>query len=136
VQRRDRGADERHVAAVEVGDDAVEVVGDQGAAGASLPFVRKPEPDAEHEVVDEELGAPPKEVRQALCAVLGVEAVRLLDRNPRQLLTHARDLVASVKVALLGFEQSSARRQPFLAGPSCVCRHRRSSPIVGRCVYS
>jgi hypothetical protein len=40
-----------------VADDPVEVVDDQGAAGASPALVGEPGSVAEHEVVDEELGA-------------------------------------------------------------------------------
>jgi hypothetical protein len=81
-------------------------------------------------VIDEELGATPEELRQALGALLGVEDVLLLDRDPGQLLTHARDLVASAKVALLGFEQLSARRQPFLARSGLVVGHRFLLPVA------
>jgi hypothetical protein len=40
---------------VEVGDDAVEVVGDERAAGAAGVLLVDAESEAEHEVVDEQL---------------------------------------------------------------------------------
>src|SRR5439155_18472070 len=70
LQRGDRCTIEANVAAVQVGDDTVEVIGDQGAAGASTALVGEPGSVAEHEVVDEELGAIPEELRQALRALL------------------------------------------------------------------
>jgi hypothetical protein len=57
LQRGDRRTNEGNVAAIQVGDDTVEVIGDQGAAGASPALVREPGSVAEHEVVDEELRA-------------------------------------------------------------------------------
>jgi hypothetical protein len=82
-------------------------------------------------VVDEQLGATLEELGERLLTVLGMEEVVLIDRNPGQLLTRARDLIACAKVPLLGFEQLSARRQPLLAGSGRVLHHRRSS-LIGR----
>jgi DNA-binding transcriptional ArsR family regulator len=114
-----------------VRDRAVEVIGDERASGTSLPRVGKPEPVAEHEVVEEEQGATLEELGEGLLTVLRMKEVVLIDRNPGQLLTPARDLIACAKVPLLGFEQLSARRQPVLAGSGRVLRHRRSS-LIGR----
>jgi hypothetical protein len=64
LQRGDRLTNEGNVAAVQVGDDTVEMIGDQGASGASPALVGEPESIAKHEVIDEELRAPSEEVRQ------------------------------------------------------------------------
>jgi hypothetical protein len=50
-----RFTDEGNVAAVQVGNDTVEVIGDEGASGASLALFGNAVSVAEHEVIDEEL---------------------------------------------------------------------------------
>jgi hypothetical protein len=55
LERSDRLRHQGHVVAVEVRDRPVEVIGDQGAAGASRVLLVDPESEAEHEVVDEQL---------------------------------------------------------------------------------
>jgi predicted dithiol-disulfide oxidoreductase (DUF899 family) len=57
LQGSDRLGHQGHIVAVEVGHDAVEVISHEGAAGASGVLLVDPEPEAEHEVVDEQLGA-------------------------------------------------------------------------------
>jgi hypothetical protein len=66
-----------------VGDDSVEVIGDQGASGASLALVGEPSAVAEHEVIDEELRAPSEEIRQRGAPLVSLESVRLVDPHPR-----------------------------------------------------
>ncbi len=61
-QRGDRLTNETNVAAVQVGIDTIEVIGDQGTSGASAALVGEPESVAEHEVIDEELRASLKQV--------------------------------------------------------------------------
>jgi hypothetical protein len=75
--------------AVEVGDGGVEVIGDEGTAGASRVVLVDPGPEAEHEVVDEQLGAAVEELGQGLLPVVRLEDVLLLDRDPGQLLAPA-----------------------------------------------
>jgi hypothetical protein len=57
LQWGDRLADQGHVVAVEVGDDPVEVVGDERAADAAGVALVDAVPGAEHEVIDEQLRA-------------------------------------------------------------------------------
>jgi hypothetical protein len=64
LQRGDRLTNEGNVATVQVRDDTVEVIGDQGASGASPALVGEAETVAKHEVIDEKLRAPSKEVCQ------------------------------------------------------------------------
>ena len=78
---------------------------------------------AEHEVVDEQLTAAIEQLRERARAVVGVEAVLLLDADPRQLASLARQLVAQPRVLLLADEQLLAGGRPLLAG---------SDPVVGR----
>src|SRR5262249_46432507 len=101
LQRRDRRTHEGNVAAVQVRDDTVEVIGDQGASGASPALVGEPESVAEHEVIDEELRAPPEEVRKRGASLVGLESIRLVNPDPRQLLSAPRQLVAAPYVLLL-----------------------------------
>ena len=105
--------------------DAVEAVGDRRAARAAGLVL-----GAEHEVVDEQLRAPVEQVRQRLAPVVGVEAVLLVDADPRQLPPPARELVAAARVLLLGGEQLAARGQPLLSGPDRVLGHRVSSRVA------
>jgi hypothetical protein len=101
--------------AVEVRNDAVEVIGDERAARASRVLLVDPVAEAEHEVVDEQLGAAVEEISKALGPISRLEDVLILDRDPGQLLPPARQLIAPSHVFLLGREQLFARRQPFLA---------------------
>src|SRR4051812_39397665 len=99
------------------------MVGDERAPGASRVLLVDPESDAEHEVVDEQLGAPVEELRQGLLPVVRLEDILVLDRYPWQLLAPAGELVALPHVLLLGVEQLAPRRQPLLAGSCPVLRH-------------
>src|SRR5262249_20589220 len=126
LQRGDRRTHEGNVAPVQVGDDTVEVIGDQGASSASPPLVGEPESVAEHEVIDEELRAPSEEVRQRGAASIGLEPILLLDPNPRELLASPRQLVAAPQEVLLRREQLEPRCVPFLTCPGPVLRHGAS----------
>src|SRR5919106_6620469 len=80
---------------------------------------------AEHEVIDEELGATVEKLGQGTGAVVGVEAVLLVDRDPRKLAALSRELVAHSGVLLLPLQELVASRLPFLAGADPVIRHWR-----------
>src|SRR5215207_9772072 len=112
--------------AVEVGDRRIEVVRDEGAAGATRVLVVDPVPEAEHEVVDEQLRAAVEELGKRLRPLVGLEAVLLFDRHPGQLLPLARKLVVAACELLLALQQPLACGPPFLAraGPS---RHQSAS---------
>ena len=102
---------------VQVRDEAVDAVRDRGVDRAASLVAR-----AEHEVVDEQLTAAVKELRERPRAVVGVEAVLLLDADPRQLASLARQLVAQSRVLLLAGEQLLARGRPLVS---------RSDPVAG-----
>src|SRR6266511_4369269 len=95
---------------------AVEAVG--GVGGARKEHIG-PALDgrAEHEVVDEELRAPVEEPDQGLRSVLGLEAVVLLHRDPRQRLPLPGELVAAAGELLLLCQQRGAGAQPLRARP-------------------
>src|SRR5260370_440739 len=71
----------------------------------------------EHEVVDEELRAPPEKIRQRGASLVGLESIVLLDANPRQRLPPPRQLVAAPRVLLLRLEQVDPRCKPILPCP-------------------
>jgi hypothetical protein len=60
-------------------------------------------------VVNQELTPAIKELRKRARAAVGVEAVLLVDGDPRQLAAPARQLVAQAGVLLLAGEQLLAR---------------------------
>src|SRR5919198_105306 len=100
-------------------DEAVEAVGDRRAGWAAGRVVR-----AEHEVVHEQLRALAEQVGQRGFAVLGLEAVVLLDGHPRQRLALPGDRVAAAGRDLPGLEQLEAGREPLLARCGGVGGHR------------
>src|SRR5215831_16047278 len=69
----------------------------------------------EHEVVDEKLRAPSKEVRQRGAPLVGIEAILLVDPNPRKLLSPPCQLVAAPRQLLLCLEQFEPRLEPLFA---------------------
>ncbi len=81
-----------------------------------------------HEVVDEELRAPSEEVCQGGAPFIGLESVRLVDLDPRQLLTLPRQLVAAPRQLLLLLEQSEPGRKPLFTCSGHVFRHRPFLP--------
>ena len=88
----------------------------------------------EHEVVDEQLGAPVEELAERLLAVVGVEAVLLLHRHPRQLASLPRELVAEPCVLLLADEQPLACGEPLLTGSDLCAQSSSSPPFVSCCL--
>src|SRR5579883_523425 len=133
LQLRERGArdgPEHHIVVRQVNREAVEAVRNHRAGGAA----RRPV-GSEHEMVDEELRAPAEEVGERGAPAIGLEAVLLLDLDPGQLLPPPRQLVAAPRQLLLRLQQIEPRRQPFLACPGGVCRHRfrsRGSREIGK----
>ena len=64
-------------------------------------------------MVDDELRAPPEEVRQRDVPFLGLESVLLVDPDPWQLLTSPRQLVAAPRQLLLRLEQLESGCKPL-----------------------
>ena len=120
-QRRPRHRPECHVVVGQVHDDAVKAVGD-GRAGRAPRRVVGPE----HEVVDQQLRAPAEQVRQRGPASIGVEAIGLVDPDPRQLLALQRHLVTAPRQLLLSLQQLKPGRKPLLACSGRVGGHRFS----------
>src|SRR5207302_3257863 len=87
---------------------------------------------AEHEVVNEELRASSEEISEGRFSFVGLEAVLLVDPNPRQLLPSPGQLVAAPGQFLLGLEQLQPCRKPLFACPGLMISHRfLSSHLVG-----
>src|SRR5262249_48233637 len=80
------------------------------------------------EVVDENLRAPPEQIRQGGASFIGLEPVFLVDPDPRKLLTSPRQLVAAPGQLLLRFKQFEPRREPLFACSSRMLRHHLSLP--------
>src|SRR6266511_1786795 len=121
LQRRERSPRhraERDVVIGEVDDGAVEAVRDR-RAGRTPCLVLGPE----HEVVDEELRTSSEEIGEERRALVGLEAVLLVDRNPGQLLPLARQFVATPRQRLLGLEQLHPGRKPLFTCSSLVIGH-------------
>src|SRR2546427_13243139 len=121
--RRARDGSEGDVVVGQVDDGAVEAIGNRGTRRTARRVV-----GPEHEVVDEELRAPAEEVSQRGLSLLGLEFVRLVDPDPRQLLPSPRQLVAAPRVLFLRVEQLEPGCKPLFTCPGFVLRHR-SSPF-------
>src|SRR6266516_6389794 len=126
AQRRPRDAGERHIPGVQVGRGAVEGIGHRRADRTARRIGR-----AEHEVVDDQLGAPVEQLCQRLVSLVGVEAVLLFDRQPRQVAPLGGELVAAAgQFLLLGEQLVAGGMPPFTCSglvtghwlsPSCRC---------------
>jgi hypothetical protein len=79
--------------------DAVEAIGDR-RAGHAARFVVRPE----HEVIDEELRAPPEKIRERRLSFVGVEPVVLSYADPRQVLATLRKFIALARKRLFRIE--------------------------------
>ena len=120
-ERRPRHCRKRDVVVRQVDDGAVEPVGDRRAGRTARRVV-----GAEHEVIDEELRAPPEEVCQRGASFIGLESVLLVDADPWQLLPPLRQLVAAPRELLLRLQQLQPRCQPLFMCSGQVFRHRPS----------
>src|SRR5438105_4547120 len=112
----------------QVNERAVEPVRQAGAAGAGTERVV----GAEHDVVGEQLRAAVEELGKGLLAVLGVELVLLVDRDPREIETLALDLLVSLRLLGLKLCELAPSRLPFVAGSDLVLSHLISSCGAGR----
>src|ERR1700722_10967821 len=119
---------------LQVDPDAVEAVGQAGAHRAARLPVR-----AEHEVVDEQLGAVPERVRQADVAAAGrAEPVIGFNPDPGQLPALTGQLVVAPAQFLLGREQLEPGLAPLLAGSYLMTGHGwllrvgRHAPLTGK----
>src|SRR5206468_11006258 len=110
LHRRLRDEGERHVASVQVREYTFDAVGHRRARRATGLVAR-----AEHEVVDEQLGAPVEQLAERLLAVVRIESILLLHAHPRQLASLPGELVTEPGVLLLADEELVARGEPFFA---------------------
>src|SRR5262249_30048220 len=109
---------ERDVVIREVDDGAVEAVRDRRAGRTPCRVV-----GPEHEVIDEELRASSEEIGEGRRALVGLEAVLLVDSNPGQLLPPPRQFVAAPRQPLLRLEQLQPGRKPLLTCCDLVIGH-------------
>jgi hypothetical protein len=110
-----------------VRDGAVEAV--RGVRAARTPRIR-PAVDrrAEHEVEDEQLRATVEELGQCLRPVVGLEAVVLLDGDPRQRLPLQGKLVAG-RVSSFSSARSAIRAASHSSRVPFVCSVISSAPF-------
>src|SRR5439155_4483980 len=107
--------------------DAVQAVRDRRAGWTPRRVV-----GPEHEMVDEELRAASEEISEGRFSFAGLEAVLLVDSDPRQLLPPPRQLVATPRHFLLGLEQLQPGRKPLFTCSGLMVSHRFLSPhLVG-----
>src|SRR4029077_8970706 len=102
----------------QVHSDAVESVCDRRARGTASGEVWP-----EHKLVDEELRASMEKVCQRGASLVGLEAIPLIDWDPRQFLPLARQLVAPVREFLLRLQQLEPCFQPLFSCSGLVCGH-------------
>src|SRR3954453_3204978 len=114
-----------------MGERAVEAVSGRRAGRASRLPVR-----TEHEVVDDQLRAAVKHLRQRLGPVLGLERVLLLDRHPGKLPALSGELIAHPRELFLARKQRGARSSPLLTSCGPVLWHRLAPPSPRGARYS
>jgi hypothetical protein len=113
---RARRGEQRDVVVGQVGDEAIEAVRDHRARRAPGLVV-----GPEHEVIDQQLRTPRKEIGERSAPCLGFKAVRLVDLDPWQRLAAARQLVAAPREFLLRCKQLEPLGQPGFTGRGGVC---------------
>ena len=74
-------------------------------------------------MIDEQLRASAEEIGEGRRALVGLEAVLLVDSNPGQLLPLPRQLVAAPRQRLLGLEQLQPGRKPLFTCSGLVIGH-------------
>jgi hypothetical protein len=90
-------------------DESIIVVGPEGAALAPFLPIR-----AEHEVLDDELTFPRKELVQALLSVQPLEDILFVDADPRQSATLRAQLIAQSRKFLFLCQMLLARFDPLV----------------------
>src|SRR5262249_53402179 len=117
-KRAARDGHESRVARRQMHVDAVEIVGPERAAGATLVPVR-----TEHEVLNDELTASAEEVGERDRSLGRLEYVGLVDSLPRKRPALARQFLPLMGEGPLLGEQRLAFGKPFLVRDNAVCRH-------------
>ncbi|MCY1179150.1 hypothetical protein D9M73_195320 [compost metagenome] len=83
-------------------------------------------------MVDQQLRAPLKEFGQGGAAVVGIEAVRLVEAKPWQCLALPGHIIAASGQRLFRFKQLQTCRQPLFPGRGFVGVHRCTLLVKGR----
>src|SRR5262249_39745628 len=100
-------------------------IGLERAADARVNLSRR-----QHEVLDDELAAPGKEVAELLLAGGAVKYVRLIDPHPGQCAPLIVEPVAEAGQLFFLFEQRAPRRVPFVAGDDLMIHRSISSQLM------
>src|SRR5216684_3889302 len=108
-RRRARDSDKRHIALIQVNDDLVEVVRPERAVWTTLVPLRR-----EHEVIDNELAPPTKELGESHRSLGTLEDILLLDFLPRQFAPLPAQFIAELCEFLLLRQKRFSRRQPLV----------------------
>ena len=103
----------------------VEAVGNGRAARAGFVPV-----GVEHEVIDDQLRTPSEQIHEQGFAILGVEAVGLVEADPRQIPPPAGQLVVQAGQLLFSPKQLKPGVEPLGTGSDAMIRHRWSSSLV------
>jgi hypothetical protein len=106
--RRPRNRGEGEVRLLEMLPRRIDVVGDEGAAGADVGRVRR-----QHEVVDRKLTAAAEEIAERHLALRSLEGVGLLDPYPGHLAALGAQRVEPVGHVALAGEKRLPRLEPF-----------------------
>src|SRR5215472_13027438 len=102
--------------------DAVEVIRPKGAVLAALLIVQ-----VKHEVIDDQLALPSKEIGQRQRACWALKCVVLVGTFPRQVTPLLAELVAQAGKLLLPGEELGARHEPFVSCHNAMLIHGWSS---------
>src|SRR3954463_2446949 len=100
-------------------EEAIKPVCDRRAGGTSRFVV-----GSEHEMVNEELRAPFKQVHQRGVPLVSLKLILFVDSNPWQFLPSPRQLIAVLCKFLLRFQQFKPCGQPLFPCPGLMCCHR------------
>src|SRR5262249_6988176 len=115
---RPRDHNKRHVAIGEMNGSSVKMIGEVGAAAATLLPSR-----SEHEVIDDQLALIAEQLGEALLALARVEDIWLVHLDPRQSATLSAQPVACADIQLSGKPSNSGLsigNMPAMGLPSTV----------------
>ena len=122
-ERCPRHCRKRDVVICQMHDEAIEPVRDHRARRTARRVI-----GPEHEVIDQELRAPPEQLCQRGVPLIGFEPIFLVDPDPRQLLASPCEFVAAACELLFRLEQHELRRPPLVMGRRPVFRRHWSLP--------
>ena len=108
----------RDIVMFEMGQGAIDVIGEERATGAACAPAR-----AKHKVIDNELASAIEQLSQILLALGSVKDIILLNFHPRQSQTFCIDFVAEMRKFLFFQQQRFARSEPLFLGYNLTMLH-------------